>query len=111
MTERSIRKEFEKLHQFLRQEEESRISALNEEKKEKGDKIERRIQDGILSLSDRVKEVEQQIEDDDINFLKVGTHTHTRTQAHTHTCAHTCTHTHTQILECSKFIRTSTRTV
>ncbi|XP_058653830.1 E3 ubiquitin-protein ligase TRIM35-like isoform X1 [Onychostoma macrolepis] len=70
MTEKNIRKEFEKLHKFLRQEEESRISALNEEKREKGDKIEGRIQDGILSLSDRVKEVEEQIEEDDIIFLK-----------------------------------------
>ncbi|KTF77400.1 hypothetical protein cypCar_00047442 [Cyprinus carpio] len=70
-TERKIRMEFETLHQFLRKEEESRITALNEEENEKRGKMERRIQGGILSLSDRVKELEEGIEDDDIPFLQV----------------------------------------
>ncbi|KAK7161033.1 hypothetical protein R3I94_003873 [Phoxinus phoxinus] len=69
-TERRIREEFEKLHQFLRTEEESRISALNEEQKEKGGKMERRIQGGILSLCDRVRELKEEIEDEDITFLQ-----------------------------------------
>ncbi|XP_016304273.1 tripartite motif containing 35-1 [Sinocyclocheilus anshuiensis] len=60
----------ETLHQFLRKEEESRIAALNEEEKEKRGKMERIIQGGILSLSDRVKELEEGIEDDDITFLQ-----------------------------------------
>ncbi|KTF74763.1 hypothetical protein cypCar_00035983 [Cyprinus carpio] len=70
MTERTIRMEFEKLHQFLRKEEESRIVALNEEEKQKKGHIERRIQGEILSLSDRVREAEQQIEDNAITFLQ-----------------------------------------
>uniref|UniRef100_A0A8C1UGE3 Tripartite motif containing 35-1 n=1 Tax=Cyprinus carpio TaxID=7962 RepID=A0A8C1UGE3_CYPCA len=69
-TERKIRMEFETLHQFLRKEEESRITALNEEENKKRGKMERRIQGGILSLSDRVKELEEGIEDDDISFLQ-----------------------------------------
>ncbi|XP_016115496.1 nuclear factor 7, brain-like [Sinocyclocheilus grahami] len=70
MTERTIRMEFEKLQQFLKKEEESRIAALNEEEKQKRGHIERRIQGGILSLSDRVREAEQQIEDNAITFLQ-----------------------------------------
>lgn len=70
MTERTIRMEFEKLHQFLRKEEKSRIVALNEEEKQKKGHIERRIQGEILSLSDRVREAEQQIEDNAITFLQ-----------------------------------------
>ncbi|XP_073687406.1 E3 ubiquitin-protein ligase TRIM35-like [Garra rufa] len=70
MTERSIRMEFQKIHQFLKKEEESRIVALHEEEKEKGEKMEKSIREGILSLSGRVREVEEQIEDDDITFLK-----------------------------------------
>ncbi len=94
-TERKIRVAFETLHQFLREEEESRIVALNEEKKEKRGKMERRIQGGILSLSDRVKELEEGIEDDDITFLQVGTRTHAHTDTHTHTYTHARTHTQT----------------
>ena len=78
-TERRIREEFDKLHQFLRTEEESRIAALNEEEKEKGGKMKRRIQGGILSLCDRVRELKEEIEDEDITFLQVYTHTHTHT--------------------------------
>ncbi|XP_059410907.1 E3 ubiquitin-protein ligase TRIM35-like [Carassius carassius] len=69
-TERKIRMEFETLHQFLRKEEESRITALNEEENEKRAKMERRIQGGVLSLSDRVKELKEGIGDDDITFLQ-----------------------------------------
>ncbi|XP_067296631.1 tripartite motif containing 35-1 isoform X3 [Pseudorasbora parva] len=69
-TERSIRMEFEKLHQFLRKEEERRIAALNEEEKEKGVEMERGIREGILSLSDIVRELEERIEDDDITLLE-----------------------------------------
>ncbi|KAI2650439.1 Nuclear factor 7, ovary [Labeo rohita] len=71
MTERSIRMEFEKLHHFLSKEEQRRIAALNEEESEKGEKMERVIQERILLLSDKIREVEERMEDDDINFLKV----------------------------------------
>lgn len=36
--------------------------------------MERIIQEGILSLSDRVTELEERIEDDGISFLQVGSH-------------------------------------
>lgn len=48
------------------------IAALNEEENEKRGKMERIIQEGILSLSDRVTELEDNIEDDGISFLQVG---------------------------------------
>lgn len=64
--------EFEKLHHFLSKEEQRRIAALNEEESEKGEKMERVIQERILLLSDKIREVEERMEDDDINFLKVG---------------------------------------
>lgn len=69
-TERKIKVEFEKLHQFLRKEEESRISTLKEEEEEKRGTIDRSIQGEILSISDRIKELKAGIEDDDISFLQ-----------------------------------------
>uniref|UniRef100_A0A3Q2QV65 RING-type domain-containing protein n=1 Tax=Fundulus heteroclitus TaxID=8078 RepID=A0A3Q2QV65_FUNHE len=52
-TERQIRAEFNKLHQFLK--EESRLAALREEEEQKGKTISREmIQDQISSLSDKI---------------------------------------------------------
>ncbi|XP_008278111.1 E3 ubiquitin-protein ligase TRIM17-like, partial [Stegastes partitus] len=53
-TERQIREEFNKLHQFLKEEEESRLAALREEEEQKGKTIStemKRIQEHISSLS------------------------------------------------------------
>lgn len=69
-TERKIKVEFEKLHQFLRKEEESRIMSLNEEEDEKRGAIDRSIQGEILTICDRIKELKAGIEDDDISFLQ-----------------------------------------
>lgn len=71
-TERRIREEFKKLHRFLKKEEESRIAALNEEEKEKKGKMEKKTKGRVRSLSDRLREVEEGMKDDDVTFLQVG---------------------------------------
>ncbi|CAM4453644.1 unnamed protein product [Leuciscus chuanchicus] len=69
-TERRIREEFKKIHRFLKKEEEGRITALNEEEKQKRGKLEKRRKGRIHSLSDRLREVEEGMKDDDITFLQ-----------------------------------------
>ncbi|XDV16681.1 hypothetical protein PO909_016283, partial [Leuciscus waleckii] len=69
-TERRIREEFKKIHRFLKKEEESRITALNEEEKQKRGKMEKKTKGRIHSLSDRLREVEEGMMDDDITFLQ-----------------------------------------
>ncbi|XP_026102795.1 tripartite motif-containing protein 35-like isoform X2 [Carassius auratus] len=69
-TERRIKEEFKKLHHFLKKEEESRIAALNEEEKQKRVKMEKRTEGRIRSLSDRLRELEERMKDDDITFLQ-----------------------------------------
>ncbi|XP_036000028.1 nuclear factor 7, brain-like [Fundulus heteroclitus] len=71
-TERRIRAEFNKLHQFLREEEESRLAALREEEEQKGKTISRemkRIQEQISSLSDSISAVEEDLQKDNVSFL------------------------------------------
>ncbi|KAM4579440.1 zinc-binding protein A33-like [Fundulus diaphanus] len=71
-TERQIRAEFNKLHQFLREEEESRLAALREEEEQKGKTISRemkRIQEQISSLSDSISAVEEDLQKDNVSFL------------------------------------------
>ncbi|XP_037635053.1 nuclear factor 7, brain-like [Sebastes umbrosus] len=64
-TERQIRSEFNKLYQFLKEEEESRLAALREEEEQKGKTISRemkRIQEHISSLSDSIAAVEEDLQ-------------------------------------------------
>ncbi|KAM4577821.1 nuclear factor 7, brain-like [Fundulus diaphanus] len=71
-TERQIRAEFNKLHQFLKEEEESRLAALMEEEEQKGKTISRemkRIQEQISSLSDSISAVEEDLQKDNVSFL------------------------------------------
>ncbi|KAI2666025.1 Zinc-binding protein A33 [Labeo rohita] len=72
-TERKIREEFEALHQFLRDEEASRLSMLKQEKEEKrqmmNDKIED-LENDITSLSNIIRTVEQEMRSQDVPFLK-----------------------------------------
>ncbi|KAI4902303.1 hypothetical protein NFI96_031164, partial [Prochilodus magdalenae] len=70
-TERLIRKDFEKLQQFLKEEEEDRIAALKQEEERKTENVEERIEQQIVSLSTRVRDVEDELENDDITFLQV----------------------------------------
>ena len=74
-TERQIKKEFEELHQFLREEEVARLAALREEEEQKSlmmkEKIEKMSRE-ISSLSDTIRAIEEEMGADDITFLQVG---------------------------------------
>ncbi|XP_074494960.1 nuclear factor 7, brain-like [Sebastes fasciatus] len=80
-TERQIRAEFNKLHQFLKEEEESRLAALREEEKQKGKTISREmkmIQEHISSLSDSISTVEEDLQKHNVPFLSSYKATQTR---------------------------------
>uniref|UniRef100_A0A4W5PS54 Uncharacterized protein n=1 Tax=Hucho hucho TaxID=62062 RepID=A0A4W5PS54_9TELE len=82
-TERQIRGEFEKLHQFLR-EEEARLAALRKEEEEKGKMIAREmknIQDQISSLTESITAVKQEFRKREVPFLKSYKHTQTFSRA------------------------------
>uniref|UniRef100_A0A3B1JIZ0 Uncharacterized protein n=1 Tax=Astyanax mexicanus TaxID=7994 RepID=A0A3B1JIZ0_ASTMX len=64
-TERQIKQEFEKLHQFLRDEEAVRIAALKEEEEQKSQMMRRKIEEmneEISSLSDTIRNIEKEME-------------------------------------------------
>ncbi|XP_061078956.1 E3 ubiquitin-protein ligase TRIM35-like isoform X2 [Conger conger] len=72
-TERLAKEEFEKLHQFLRDEEAALVAALKEEEEEKSQKIRERIEKmagEIASLSDAIKMVEEELEAEDLALLQ-----------------------------------------
>ncbi|XP_059188184.1 nuclear factor 7, ovary-like isoform X2 [Centropristis striata] len=80
-TETQIRAEFNKLHQFLKEEEESRLAALRKEEEQKGKTISRemkRIQEQISSLSDSISAVEEDLQKDNMPFLSSYKATQTR---------------------------------
>uniref|UniRef100_A0A8P4G237 Nuclear factor 7, brain n=1 Tax=Dicentrarchus labrax TaxID=13489 RepID=A0A8P4G237_DICLA len=80
-TERQIRAEFNKLHQFLKEEEESRLAAVREEEEQKGRTISRemrRIQEQISSLSDSISAVEEDLQKHKGPFLSSYKPTQTR---------------------------------
>ncbi|KAL2080812.1 hypothetical protein ACEWY4_022665 [Coilia grayii] len=75
-TEKQIREEFERLHQFLRDEEAARIAALREEEEQKSQMMKEKIEKmsrEISSLSDTIRAIEEEMEADDITFLQVRT--------------------------------------
>ncbi|XP_072512556.1 E3 ubiquitin-protein ligase TRIM35-like [Salminus brasiliensis] len=72
-TERQIKEEFEKLHQFLRDEEAARIAALKEEEEQKSQVMRRKIKEiigEISSLSDTIRNIEKEMEAEDVQFLQ-----------------------------------------
>ncbi|XP_044053268.1 nuclear factor 7, brain-like [Siniperca chuatsi] len=80
-TEQQIRAEFNKLHQFLKEEEESRLAALREEEEQKGKTISREmkmIQEQISSLSDSISAVEEDLQKHNVPFLSSYKATQTR---------------------------------
>ncbi|XP_074494595.1 E3 ubiquitin-protein ligase TRIM35-like [Sebastes fasciatus] len=80
-TERQIRAEFNKLQQFLKEEEESRLAALREEEEQKGKTISREmkmIQEHISSLSDSISAVEEDLQKHNVPFLSSYKATQTR---------------------------------
>ncbi|XP_064180917.1 E3 ubiquitin-protein ligase TRIM35-like [Anguilla rostrata] len=71
-TERQIKNEFEKLRQFLREEEEARIAAVREEEERKSRMMKEKIEQmkgDISTLSDTIKVVKDELEAEDVSFL------------------------------------------
>ncbi|XP_029915565.1 tripartite motif-containing protein 35-like [Myripristis murdjan] len=71
-TERQIRAEFNKLHQFLKEEEEARLAALREEEEQKRKTVTREmkmIEEKISSLSDSISAVEKDLQKHNVPFL------------------------------------------
>src|SRR4029434_5605225 len=75
-TEWQIKKEFEELHQFLRDEEAARIAALREGEEQKRQMMNKKIEKmgrKISSLSDTIRAIEEKMGADDVSFLQVRT--------------------------------------
>ncbi|XP_029924779.1 zinc-binding protein A33-like [Myripristis murdjan] len=71
-TERQIRAEFNKLHQFLKEEEEARLAALREEEEQRRKTVTREmkmIEEKISSLSDSICAVEKDLQKANVPFL------------------------------------------
>ncbi|XP_076586360.1 zinc-binding protein A33-like [Chaetodon auriga] len=71
-TEKQIRAEFNKLHQFLKEEEESRLAALREEREQRKRTVSREmkmIEQQISSLSDSICAVEEELQKHNVPFL------------------------------------------
>uniref|UniRef100_A0A3Q1GSU9 Nuclear factor 7, ovary-like n=1 Tax=Acanthochromis polyacanthus TaxID=80966 RepID=A0A3Q1GSU9_9TELE len=86
-TERQIRAEFNKLHKFLKEEEESRLAALRKEEEQKRKTLSREmksIQEHISSLSDSISAVEQELQKHNMSFLSGYKDTQTRARARAH---------------------------
>ncbi|XP_071382664.1 nuclear factor 7, brain-like [Centroberyx affinis] len=72
-TERKIKEEFKKLHQFLQEEEEARIAALREEEEQKSQMMKEKIEGlsrEIAALSDTVRAIEKELRAEDVSFLQ-----------------------------------------
>ncbi|XP_031437224.1 zinc-binding protein A33-like [Clupea harengus] len=72
-TEKQIKEEFEKLHQFLRDEAAARIAALWEEEEQKSQMMKKKIEKmsrEMSSLSDTIRAIEEEMINDDITFLQ-----------------------------------------
>ncbi|XP_071227698.1 zinc-binding protein A33-like [Salvelinus alpinus] len=72
-TEKQIKKEFKKLHQFLQDEEEARIAALRKEEKQKSQMMKTKIEEmtrEISSLLDTIRDIEKELGGEDISFLQ-----------------------------------------
>ncbi|KAJ8371068.1 hypothetical protein SKAU_G00110960 [Synaphobranchus kaupii] len=72
-TERQIKMEFEKLQQFLKDEEAARIASLREEEEIKSEKMMVKIEKMTLeisSLSKQIRAIEQELRAEDVSFLQ-----------------------------------------
>ncbi|KAM3849790.1 E3 ubiquitin-protein ligase TRIM39-like [Diretmus argenteus] len=71
-TERQIKEEFKKLHQFLQEEEEARIAALREEEEQKSQMMKQKTEGlsrEISALSDTIRAIEKELRAEDVSFL------------------------------------------
>ncbi|XDV42542.1 hypothetical protein PO909_011179 [Leuciscus waleckii] len=72
-TERQIKQQFEKLHQFLRDEEEATVTALREEEEQKKQMMKEKLEEmntHISALSHTIKDMEEMMKANDVCFLK-----------------------------------------
>ncbi|KAL0198762.1 hypothetical protein M9458_007302, partial [Cirrhinus mrigala] len=68
-----IKQQFEKLHQFLRDEEEATITALREEEEQKKQMMKEKLEEinrHISALSHKIKDMEEMLKANDILFLE-----------------------------------------
>ncbi|KAJ8268508.1 hypothetical protein COCON_G00136800 [Conger conger] len=82
-TERQIKADFEKLHQFLREEEEARLAVLKEEGEVKSRIMEEKLADitrHISTLTDKITATEKAMDTEDTSFLKSYTNIKDRAQ-------------------------------
>ncbi|KAJ8357685.1 hypothetical protein SKAU_G00204790 [Synaphobranchus kaupii] len=82
-TERQIKMEFEKLQQFLKDEEAARITGLREEEEQKSQMMKEKIgkiTEEISSLSEQIRAIEQELGAEDISFLQSYKATQNRAQ-------------------------------
>ncbi|KAJ8275483.1 hypothetical protein COCON_G00072350 [Conger conger] len=82
-TERQIKMEFEKLQQFLKDEEAVKITALREEEEQKSQMMKEKIEkmtEEISSLSEQIRAIEQELEAEDVSFLQSYKDTQNRVQ-------------------------------
>ncbi|XP_062404387.1 E3 ubiquitin-protein ligase TRIM35-like [Sardina pilchardus] len=82
-TERSIRAEFNKLHQLLRDEEVARVDSLREEEEEKTRTMKRKIDEidtEIAHLENLVSAIERELVTEDVSFLQKYKNAVKRTQ-------------------------------
>ncbi|KAM8746522.1 E3 ubiquitin-protein ligase TRIM39-like [Acanthopagrus schlegelii] len=71
-TERQIKEQFKKLHQFLEEEEEARVAALREEEEQKSQMMKEKMEAlsrEIAALSHTVRATEEELSAEDISFL------------------------------------------
>ncbi|XP_051994558.1 nuclear factor 7, ovary-like isoform X1 [Xyrauchen texanus] len=73
-TERQIKEQFKKLHEFLRHEEEATITELREEEEQKSQMMKKKLEEmntHISALSHTIKDMEEMMKaNDDVSFLK-----------------------------------------
>ncbi|XP_062272530.1 zinc-binding protein A33-like [Scomber scombrus] len=72
-TERQIKEQFKKLHQFLQKEEEAKISALRDEEEQKSKMMKEKIEalsTEIAALSDKIRATEEELRAEDVSFLQ-----------------------------------------
>ncbi|KAJ8269291.1 hypothetical protein COCON_G00118980 [Conger conger] len=82
-TERQMKAEFEKIHQFLREEEEARLAALKEEEEKRCQIMEEKLEHisgDISTLTDKITAIETAMETEDTSFLKSYTNIKERAQ-------------------------------
>ncbi|CAJ1051984.1 nuclear factor 7%2C ovary-like [Xyrichtys novacula] len=73
ITERHIKEHFRKLHKFLEEKEEARISALRDEEEHKSQVMKEKIEgldEEIAALSEIIRATEEELKAEDVAFLK-----------------------------------------